>query len=326
MVEKKELEVLSSEKVNTEDIYAYPEAENDSKTLNCLHPFYLISQRLFVPCGNCELCLKRYKTDWVLRISLEAAECARQNKLSFFLTLTFDDDHCPPELDISIIQKFFKRLRKSFPERFSYFLSGEYGGQTARPHFHCVVMGVSNEEFFISCVDRCWSTFGFYSASLLNYARAGYVTNYSLKKLDYKDKRLPVGFYDMSLDDRFIFLSKFSPDLLESKIVFHPVFSLASKRPGIARSYVLRNIDRLRKDKVVHFNGFVYALPRYFRKIITEKYPEFKQEYTEFCLTKQAQKLSDSHLTESEFYDIIEASKHRKKEEILFKKRRSQNG
>ena len=76
-----------------------------------------------------------------------------------FLTLTYDDDHLPPNGSLvkSDLQKFFKRLRKNSGKKMAYFACGEYGEQTARCHYHVILFGLD----FLSKSDRdmiklCW--------------------------------------------------------------------------------------------------------------------------------------------------------------------------
>ena len=39
------------------------------------------------------------------------------------------------------VQKFLKRLRKAYRGKLRYFVAGEYGEQTARPHYHMILYG-----------------------------------------------------------------------------------------------------------------------------------------------------------------------------------------
>ena len=86
----------------------------------------------------------------------------------WFITLTYDDEHVPgmiintgeimrkvqyawkpgekrPEsvqtLLYTDVQKFLKRLRKAYKSKLRYFIAGEYGEQTARPHYHMILYG-----------------------------------------------------------------------------------------------------------------------------------------------------------------------------------------
>lgn len=121
---------------------------------------------MLIPCGQCIGCRIRQREDWTTRIELEARDYPKEQV--WFITLTYDDDHVPgmivktgeimrkvqytwkpgekrPEsvqiLLYEDIQKFLKRLRKAYRGKLRYFVAGEYGEQTARPHYHMILYG-----------------------------------------------------------------------------------------------------------------------------------------------------------------------------------------
>lgn len=121
---------------------------------------------MLIPCGQCIGCRIRQREDWTTRIELEARDYPKEEV--WFITLTYDDDHVPGMItktgeimrkvqytwkpgekrpsSIQIllyedIQKFLKRLRKAYRGKLRYFVAGEYGEQTARPHYHMVLYG-----------------------------------------------------------------------------------------------------------------------------------------------------------------------------------------
>lgn len=121
---------------------------------------------MLIPCGQCIGCRIRQREDWTTRIELEARDYPKEEV--WFITLTYDDDHVPgmivktgeimrkvqytwkpgekrPEsvqiLLYEDIQKFLKRLRKAYRGKLRYFVAGEYGEQTARPHYHMILYG-----------------------------------------------------------------------------------------------------------------------------------------------------------------------------------------
>lgn len=121
---------------------------------------------MLIPCGQCIGCRIRQREDWTTRIELEAKDYPKEQV--WFITLTYDDDHVPgmivktgeimrkvqytwkpgeklPEsvqiLLYEDIQKFLKRLRKAYRGKLRYFVAGEYGEQTARPHYHMILYG-----------------------------------------------------------------------------------------------------------------------------------------------------------------------------------------
>lgn len=121
---------------------------------------------MLIPCGQCIGCRIRQREDWTTRIELEAKDYPKDEV--WFITLTYDEDHVPgmilktgeimrkvqytwkpgekrPEsvqiLLYEDIQKFLKRLRKAYRGKLRYFVAGEYGEQTARPHYHMILYG-----------------------------------------------------------------------------------------------------------------------------------------------------------------------------------------
>lgn len=121
---------------------------------------------MLIPCGQCIGCRIRQREDWATRIELEARDYPKDEV--WFITLTYDDDHVPGMIvktgeitrkvqytwkpgekrpdSVQIllyedIQKFLKRLRKAYRGKLRYFVAGEYGEQTARPHYHMILYG-----------------------------------------------------------------------------------------------------------------------------------------------------------------------------------------
>ena len=121
---------------------------------------------MLIPCGQCIGCRIRQREDWTTRIELEARDYPKDEV--WFITLTYDDDHVPGMIvktgeimrkvqyawkpgekrpsSVQIllyedIQKFLKRLRKAYRGKLRYFVAGEYGEQTARPHYHMILYG-----------------------------------------------------------------------------------------------------------------------------------------------------------------------------------------
>lgn len=121
---------------------------------------------MLIPCGQCIGCRIRQREDWTTRIELEARDYPKDQV--WFITLTYDDEHVPGMIvktgeimrkvqytwkpgekrpdSVQIllyedIQKFLKRLRKAYRGKLRYFVAGEYGEQTARPHYHMILYG-----------------------------------------------------------------------------------------------------------------------------------------------------------------------------------------
>lgn len=208
--------------------------------MDCLRP--LVLPQGAVPCGKCPACLKRRQSDWALRMMLESEFYSN----NLFVTLTYDDDNKPTNGFVSRdeCQRYIKRLRKFiYPHRIRYFLCGEYGAKTYRPHYHAVFFGYPEGDEFFKAIDSCWSK-GFVTVERFNQNRAYYVAKY-ISSVQLLPKRL---------------LSK------EAK-----PFSLMSRRPGLGFPYLspafVSYIRNSPKHFVRHF-GYSFALPRYFREKI----------------------------------------------------------
>jgi hypothetical protein len=92
------------------------------------------------PCGQCLHCRINQGRVWQHRIMLEAM----MHPDTIWVTLTYNEESLPRPAYVNKehIQKFLKRLRRVTP-KFRYFIVGEYGEKTFRPHYHCCFFGLS---------------------------------------------------------------------------------------------------------------------------------------------------------------------------------------
>lgn len=123
-------------------------------------------------CGQCMPCRINRKRVWVSRIMLEAMGHAD----SVFVTLTYKPEALPADLSVSKreAQLFLKRLRKARGP-FRYFLVGEYGTQSGRPHYHALLFGVADLEQGI--IEKAWGK-GQIHVGTVTVESAGYCVGY----------------------------------------------------------------------------------------------------------------------------------------------------
>ena len=135
---------------------------------------------MLIPCGQCAECRAQYARNWANRLLLEL----QYHDSAYFVTLTYDDAHVPRSeskdgfphltLDKRDCQLFFKRLRKAFPDdNIRYFLAGEYGDQTHRPHYHAIVFGLHLDDLVLVGRNEFNQPY-FDSSSLFNVWQKGY--------------------------------------------------------------------------------------------------------------------------------------------------------
>lgn len=173
--------------------------------MNALYPKHS-SKFLSLPCGQCIHCRLARSREWAVRCVHEAS----LHPVNSFVTLTFDNPSlskmCPNRsLDRSHVQKFLKRLRSrdtynreklGLPSRkIRYYSCGEYGGKTARPHYHLLLF---NCDFPDRLLYKTWKSFKYYNSSELSslwpygfsvvadvsFQSSAYVARYCTKKIN----------------------------------------------------------------------------------------------------------------------------------------------
>lgn len=213
----------------------------------CITPF-LVKQKLSnsqipVPCNKCPACLARRVSAWSFRLMQEEKVCTN----CFFLTLTYDTAKVPitkngfMSLSKRDCQLFLKRLRKGHWSNnydgapVKYYLVGEYGGKTRRPHYHCLIYNVK-----LDLVQGAWNN------GQIHYGKvSGASVGYTLKYMNKPPFRHHVN------DDR------------------QPVFALMSK--GLGKAYLTpRMCDYHRGDLLnnvccVLEGGKKVSMPRYYK-------------------------------------------------------------
>lgn len=189
-------------------------------------------------------------------------------RYSSFVTLTYADEYLPlsgvyATLRLSDYQKWLKRLRKAiYPEKVRYFVVGEYGGITERPHYHCALFGIRGcvyEDSRLAPRELCdcdscvllrstWPS-GFVHQGTIELKSMQYLVGYLLKGMYRRD--------DERLRGR------------------EPEFSRMSLRPGIgavAMSVVARDLDKyVELDKsmpppALRIGNRILPIGRYLRK------------------------------------------------------------
>lgn len=194
-----------------------------------------------VPCGKCVICQRNKQREWVFRIQCEET----QSKSSLFITLTYDDkylpyDNCKPTLSKRHCQLFFKQLRKKFKDsNLRYYLVGEYGSHTHRPHYHLILFNLpfKNVKDAQKIIEKFWKR-GFVYVGSVTHGSIAYCAKYSIKIDTGHDSEFPVR-----------------------------EFMLCSRRPALGSCYLDRYGDRHLKDvdRSVTYSRYPHGIPRLFK-------------------------------------------------------------
>lgn len=145
-----------------------------------------------LPCGQCIGCRLERSRQWAIR-------CVHESQLhdeNCFITLTYDEDHLPASRSLCHRDwvLFFKRLRKKYGRGIRYYMCGEYGETTARPHYHACVFGLDFDDkspwqernghtvYTSATLDRLWGM-GHCTVGDVTFDSAAYVARYIMKKV-----------------------------------------------------------------------------------------------------------------------------------------------
>lgn len=113
----------------------------------------------------------------------------QKHEASFFVTLTYSEEHLPCDGSVSVrhAQLYLKRLRSMcHPRKVRYYVVGEYGDRTKRPHYHLALFGLLSEKE----IRDSWS-YGHVHVGTLTQQSSAYLVSYVVKALTKKaDARL----------------------------------------------------------------------------------------------------------------------------------------
>lgn len=259
-----------------------------------------------IPCGKCIACRLNYARNWSIRCYHESL----LHPFNYFLTLTYDDDNVVwLENDMTLYKKdfqdFIKRLRyhlkkQGFNEKISYFMCGEYGEHTHRPHYHVILFNMpeltdlkpikkslGNILYTSKFITDIWQK-GNISIGSVTAQSSGYTARYTLKK---QTK------YDVFTDDVL------------------PEFSLCSRKPPIGVNYFLKNFDTyLSQDSMTYYDGDkVLSVP------IPVAYLKFAEKTKDLKLLKALREYKSKLLNSVVDYSGYTYSEYVQKQDFVIK-------
>lgn len=183
---------------------------------------------------------------------------------NWFVTLTYDDKHLPADgsLRYRHFQLFMYRLRQSFG-RVRFFMSGEYGTKTDRPHYHAIFFGLNlsdlerykrsdagNTLFTSASLSKEWGK-GYCVIGSVTPESAAYVASYVNKKITGDRAAAHYASFDRNTGE------------VTQRV---PEFAHMSLRPGIGATWLAKyKGDCFPRDHVL-LNERKYALPAYYSR------------------------------------------------------------
>lgn len=210
-----------------------------------------------IACGRCVGCLLDRSKAWAARCVHEAQLHAQ----NCFVTLTYSVVPPGGSLVKDHARLFIKRLRRRFRDRrISFFLCGEYGELSGRPHYHAILFGVDFEDkvpirssssgtlYRSEELARLWGH-GYASLGAVSFESAGYCARYVLKKVL---KDVDAG-ESITADGEVV---KRQPEYLA-----------VSLRPGVGKRWIERFGADVYPDDFVVMDGRKVKVPRYYDKV-----------------------------------------------------------
>lgn len=226
-----------------------------------------------LPCGKCLECRLDYARTWAIRCVHEA----KMHPHNSFITLTYSDEKLEsPRLQYEHFQKFIKAVRQEHTidenTKIGYFVTGEYGEKTKRPHWHACVFNFypadakyfrSNERgdkiYTSESLQNTWD-FGHVEIGQVTLESAGYCARYAAKKLIHGK--------DQDHD-------------------FHPI-SKKSNRNAIGKKFLETYWrDVFNSGAIILSDGSKLPIPRYYEKWLAKHLPT---EYERYVLDLKSKK------------------------------------
>jgi len=217
-----------------------------------------------VPCGQCSGCRLERSRQWAVRCHHEAS----LHENNCFITLTYNDEHLPPDRSLTIreFQLFIKRLRKKYGNNIRYYACGEYGENYGRPHYHACLFNHDftdkklwkqsrdNPLYRSASLEALWidpetkKSLGYSSVGEVTFQSAAYVARYIMKKRLGKNQ-----------DEYYVYID--DDGVVHQRL---PEFTLMSRRPGIGAGWLQKFATDVYPDDFVIINGKRVRPPRYY--------------------------------------------------------------
>lgn len=212
-----------------------------------------------LPCGQCIGCRLDRSLQWSVR-------CMHEKSLhdcSSFVTLTYADEFLPEGGTLSVRhhQLFMKRMRKKFGKGIRFYMCGEYGEVTRRPHYHYLFFNrdfddkvfykkaARGERLFRSEVLRELWPLGHNVIGAVTLDSCAYVARYITQKIT---GDMAVKHYEVVTPD----------GVVVSRV---PEFTCGSRKPGIASDWYAKfgKHSHLSGDYAV-MDGKRVRMPRFY--------------------------------------------------------------
>ncbi|AXH77065.1 MAG: replication initiator protein [Microviridae sp.] len=231
-------------------------------------------EALQLPCGRCARCKLEHSRQWAVRGMHEL----QMHEFSSFVNLTYNDEHCPDGLKHEDFQKFMKRLRKARGVKScSYYMAGEYGERTLRPHYHAILYGIRfpDRYYFQKSpsgfplyrspeLERLWPL-GNSTIGEVSFESVAYVARYIMKKQTLKGT--PEGYDRINLETG-------------ERVTVAKEYARMSRNPAIGRKWIEKYNAEVYPNDYVVSRANKAKPPRYYDNYLKTTQPELHEQIT----------------------------------------------
>jgi hypothetical protein len=218
-----------------------------------------IDKILMLPCGQCIGCRLERSRQWAIRCIHEA----QMHEQNCFITLTYNDENIQHDLIYSHFQKFIRALRKKTGKKIRYYMAGEYGSETGRPHFHACLFGhdfknktpikkLADNTFLYRSpeLETLWP-YGFSSIGAVTFESAAYVARYIMKKIT-----------GLNAEDRYWSVNPMTGEAVK----ITPEFNRMSLKPGIGQPWLDKYMSDIYPNGTCYIRNQKMKPPRFYEK------------------------------------------------------------
>lgn len=236
-----------------------------------------IRRQLSLPCNKCTGCRLERARQWATRCVHEA----QMHKDNCFITLTYDNEHIPDkgQLNHRDFQLFMKKLRKVSP-KIKFYMCGEYGEHTKRPHYHAAIFGYDfgdklrysgqgEQTLYTSkTLDKIWGL-GECKIGAVTFQSAAYIARYIMQRITGEQAKQHYQRLDMNTGEIYQLVPE-----------YNQMSRGGRTGKGIGKAFLDKFTTDIYPDGQVVINGKLCRAPRYYDNLYKAQEPEAYENHT----------------------------------------------
>lgn len=252
------------------------------------------------PCNKCVSCdmLRALRQAVQLHCELRTTDTR-----SYFLTLTYDNEHLPEDfsVDKQELQRFIKRLRKWHTKnnkgKMRYKSQGEYGGMFGRPHYHLAIFNLELTDLQLigseanypayesETLSKIWGKGQVHLIDLV-FENCLYITTHHIEQKTSDSVKTHEKPIRHPLTNKLITERK-------------PEFSTQSSKPGIGKQFFEKYMSDMYPSDFLTYKGQKMPVPKYFDALLKQHDPKLYENIK----TKRAEKVESRSVEENYLKD-----------------------